>query len=99
MTYFPGDVVGDCARANDEYACPGPAVGADGPGLERAAHGDVALDGDAEGEVGAARLRDHTHRVHERHDVRVDVPVVEREVVPAVEVDRGEAVHQHAARG
>ena len=40
---------------------PGPAVGAYGPGLEGAADGDVALDGDAEGEVGAARLGDHAH--------------------------------------
>ena len=46
-----------------------------------------------------ARLGDHAHRVHEGHDVGVDVPVVEREVVPAVEVDRVQAVHQHAARG
>ena len=45
-----------------------------------------------------AGLCDHADRVDEWHDVGVDVPVVEREVVPAEEVDRRQAVDQHAAR-
>ena len=45
-----------------------------------------------------AGLCDHADRVDEWHDVGVDVPVVEREVVPAEEVDRRQAVDQHAER-
>ena len=88
----PGNVVEDGAGSQNENAGPGAAVSAQGPGLEGLAHRHVALDGDAEGEIGGGGLCDQTDRVDERGDVGKDLPVVVGEGA-SVRVDRGEAEH------
>ncbi len=90
----PGNVVGDGCCAQGDDASPGPAVGAQGSGLERPAHGHVSLHGDAQRQVRGRRLRDQPDRVDHAGDVGKHLPVVPGEQGARVQVHRGQAEHQ-----
>ena len=62
------------------------------------AYGDVSFNGDAESQVGGARLGDHADRVGDRADVGKDVPVVEAQVGPRIGVDGRQPEHQDAEK-
>ena len=75
------------------------AEGADGPGLQRQADGDVPLHTDAQRQVDAAGLRDHAHRVDDRRNVGENLEEVEsEELLLGVGVDRRQAEHQDAGQ-
>ena len=73
--------------------------GANGSGLERQTDRDVSLDTDAQRQVDAAGLGDHSDRIDDGRDERKDIVKVEfEEPLLRVRVDSWKAKHQDAGQ-
>jgi len=89
----PGDVVEDGERDGDDHVGAGPAVRAQGPGLQRVAHGHEPFQRDGQRQVHGHGLRDHGHGVDDGRDQRVHVEVV-REQAAGARVDHRQPEQQ-----